>query len=391
MKVLILLISNRIMNFERIKEILKNDKYFCASLNNLISISRSNNLNKSKAPLYLQRSVTQRIQEIKQPRGGYLPIKLFTEQKLNNDNLILEYKSKNDIKYFPSLLGLVVDYVSRYLYSKDLIKSFEISFLSIIKYLVDTNYTTNSFSEEECISLYNDFKKKLFSLESLNINDNNKSNIEIIKNIFIIVQLDSIYRAGYEPKELWQKTASNVRLIFNNHLEIPDYICNNALICIRRTLNFYNSKQNITFGECFGNGELISSGDCDFITNDTIWDMKVSSSNIYNNSSTIKWTLQILIYYLMLKHPSHNNFKKYTNVKNVGIFNPYLNVCYVLDVSKFVNNDYINEIKKEIIGIDWTPSYGYRLDNKKNLFLFNGLLMKDYPNIKIYSRNKDKE
>lgn len=378
------------MNWQKLEEVLKNDQYFYASLNK-INKSTANNLQTSEIPVYLQRSVTQRIDEIKQPKGNYLPIKSFTEQKLINDGIVLEYKSSEDARKFASSLGLVVDYISRYLYSKDIIESFFISFLSIYKYLSSSQYTTHSFSDDECLSLYQDFKQKLYSIEKLDVSNINQESIDIIKNIFVIVQLDGIYRAGYEPEKLWEKTTSGIKLIFNNNQEIPNYICTNALICIRRTLAFFNSQQEIIFGECFGNGKLISTGDCDFISQDTIWDMKVSSVNIYKNSKANKWTLQILIYYLMLKHHTHHNFSKYTNVKNVGIFNPYLNVCYTLQVDKFVNNDYIKEIENEIIGFDWKMSDGYRLDNQKHSHLIVQLLKHDFPDIKIYSRYINKE
>lgn len=379
------------MDSQRLRDKLRDDEYFCTSWDSITSLSQTiGKLHTSSAPICLQRSVTQRISEIRQPHGGYLPIKLFTEYKLADDGLVLKYNSSDDSKRFASMMGLVVDYVSRYLFSKDIFKSFDISFLSIIEYLTKPNYTTNSFSENECLSLYNDFKQKLFSIEQLNIDIDSRNNIDIIKNIFIIVQLDSIYRAGYEAEELWKKSSSGIKLIFNKNQEIPDYICNNALTCIRRAISFYKTQKNITFGECFGNGELISTGDCDFISHDTIWDMKVSSTNIYKNSKVNKWTLQILIYYLMLKHPTHHNFSKYISVKNVGIFNPFFNVYYLLDISKFTNSDYIKEIEEEIIGFNWNLAKGYRFDDSKMMPIIQYLLLKDCLNIKIYSRyNKE--
>ena len=53
-------------------------------------------------------SVTSRIKEIKQPRGGYLNPSSFDEIELN-DGVIL-----NNVENIPAnIIGLVVDYISR--------------------------------------------------------------------------------------------------------------------------------------------------------------------------------------------------------------------------------------------------------------------------------------
>lgn len=52
-------------------------------------------------------SVTQRIAEVKQPRGGYLPIKQFNVIKLDDG---IELKEEN---VSGSTVGLVVDYLTR--------------------------------------------------------------------------------------------------------------------------------------------------------------------------------------------------------------------------------------------------------------------------------------
>ena len=55
-------------------------------------------------------SVTQRIQKIEQPHGGYLPLKLFAKETFD-DGLTL--KDTENIP--PSVVGLTVDYMTRYL------------------------------------------------------------------------------------------------------------------------------------------------------------------------------------------------------------------------------------------------------------------------------------
>ena len=62
-------------------------------------------------------SVTQRIKYVKQPKGGYLPLKLFTKSFINNDNEFINNDGEN---IHSSLIGLSVDYLTRYLISEHL-------------------------------------------------------------------------------------------------------------------------------------------------------------------------------------------------------------------------------------------------------------------------------
>lgn len=86
---------------------------------------------------------------------------------------------------------------------------------------------------------------------------------------------------------------------------------------------------------------MIVTGDGDFLTNDTLWDFKVSK-----NPPKTKGTLQILIYYIMGKHSGNCIFD---NITKVGIFNPRLNIIYVYDLSK-IPSETIKCIEKEVIG-----------------------------------------
>ena len=53
-------------------------------------------------------SVTKRIEQIKQPRGGYIPIKSFSSKELTSSN---ELKPSENIP--PNLIGITVDYLTR--------------------------------------------------------------------------------------------------------------------------------------------------------------------------------------------------------------------------------------------------------------------------------------
>lgn len=68
-------------------------------------------------------SLTQIIKKIKQPRGGYVPLSIFEEIQLNDNN---ELKEEN---IHSSLIGLVVDYLTRFMMNGDLENSFRISIM----------------------------------------------------------------------------------------------------------------------------------------------------------------------------------------------------------------------------------------------------------------------
>ena len=55
-------------------------------------------------------SVTQRIKEINQPRGGYLPIKLFSVEQFEDHRVLNPVESVS-----PSLVGICVDYLTRFM------------------------------------------------------------------------------------------------------------------------------------------------------------------------------------------------------------------------------------------------------------------------------------
>jgi hypothetical protein len=96
------------------------------------------------------------------------------------------------------------------------------------------------------------------------------------------------------------------------------------------------------FNATFGGGytRTITNGDADFVTQDTIWDIKVTK-----NSITIKHTLQLLIYYIMGIHSKHEYFK---NIKNIGIFNPRENSIYICPIAN-ISKDLIKQIEEEVI------------------------------------------
>ena len=113
---------------------------------------------------------------------------------------------------------------------------------------------------------------------------------------------------------------------------------------IKRSLLFYEEygpiiKDGFTFEG--GYTSKIDSGDGDFLTEDTLWDFKVSK-----NKPNSSHTLQLLIYYIMGIHSIHNEF---SSIKKLGIYNPRLNTIYLIQIEN-IDKNIIDEVSNKIIG-----------------------------------------
>lgn len=248
-------------------------------------------------------SVTQRIKQIKQPRGGYIPPKEFTITTLD-DNILLNEKEN----IHSSLVGLVVDYMTRYSSGTPLEEAFRISIMG-----------SSIIGEDE-------FAQNLIQ-EITGLDDKS------ISNACKLVGYDVCFRVGpfgYRPVQNInpdKDTIGNIRCM------------------IQRSLKFIElygpiTKDGFTFDG--GYTELVSTGDGDFLTESTLWDFKVS----VRKPTTIH-TLQLLMYYLMGMHS--DNKKDFQTIKNLGIFNPRLNSVYLLEIEK-ISPEVIEEVSKNVIG-----------------------------------------
>lgn len=252
-------------------------------------------------------SVTQRIREVRQPRGGYLPAKDFS--KIELDDGVNLYSQEN---VHPSLIGLSVDYLSRFMNGSPKERAFAISLRGA-----------------EIIGEGNVARELLASIAALD----DRSIVSTIK----LVGYDVVFRAGpqgYKPIE---------------EIEPDEWTIFNVRKMVIRSLKFFEqfgpvTKDGFTFEGAYT--ELINSGDGDFLTKDTLWDFKVSRSAINKNQ-----TLQLLIYYLLGRYSIYDDF---SSITKLGIFNPRLNTVYLLEVSS-ISPEVISEVEREVIG--------YGLDN----------------------------
>lgn len=257
-------------------------------------------------------SVTGRVNNIEQPYGGYLPIKDFLIIDVPSDDVV---KDKENIH--PSLVGLAVDYLTRFMMGTSKKDVFRVSLLGAEKYdFYNDKLGTNPEFGRACELL-----KAIVGLDDVSI-----------KNTCKIVGYDVCFRAsiaGYKDID---------------EINPNKYTINNIKIMVKRCIRFWELygpivEDGFTFGNAYT--ETIDSGDGDYLTKDTLWDLKV-----LKGEPNRKHTLQILVYYIMGKKSSKPEFE---SINKLGIFNPRKNKIYTINVEN-IPQFVFDEVSYNVIG-----------------------------------------
>ena len=261
-------------------------------------------------------SVTARIKEVKQPRGGYIKPSQF-EQIVYDDGIKFEKENLH-----ASIIGMVVDYLTRYMTGFELKDAFKISIAGY---------------QARMVILGEDIFKK-----------DQKKKIDIYSLIDQINGIDdsSIIAACKAcTYDVWLRNPIGAMLAKGPEETTPDNITiKNIRAMVNRSLEFWKIYGPVTIDgftfETDGYTDVVNSGDGDYLTIDTLWDFKVSKSKPTNKN-----TLQLLMYFIMGKHSGKDEFK---NIKKLGIFNPRLNTVYLLDTS-VIPIEIIKGVENEVI------------------------------------------
>lgn len=250
-------------------------------------------------------SVTKRINLVSQPKGGYLPVRLFDELQFWDEQELLDVTS--GVK---AIQGMAVDYLTRYSLGQPKEVAFEISLLG-----------AQAVSEA-------------------------KEAHELLQNI-VGLDSQSIFCAcklvGYDVAI--RKSAS-----FFTHIDseaISKELIHNIYVMVNRSVSFFRRFGPVVkcgFTMKGGYNDIISCGDGDYITHDTLLDFKTSE-----NVLTTKQTLQIAVYYVMGTHSIHKEFQ---NVRKLGVYNPLLNKAYFVDVASIPNSTFA-EICRKVVGYNF--------------------------------------
>ena len=256
-------------------------------------------------------SVTQRIKEIKQPRGGYIKPSQFKLQKIDDEKILNEQENVH-----ASVIGMAVDYLTRFVMGADILEAFKI-------YWMGAKDAESMFKQKSALKTA---QKLLVGIKGL---DNNS-----VINACKMVTYD-----------VWYRNPMGAMLAKGVEETNPDLeTIENIQIMVERSVKFWEEfgpiiQDGFTF-EPNGYTDTVNTGDGDYLTVDTLWDFKVSKSKPTN-----KHTLQLLMYWIMGQHSGQ---KVYKNITRLGMFNPRLNFVYTLDLAD-IAPEIIEEIERDVI------------------------------------------
>lgn len=256
-------------------------------------------------------SVTQRIKEIKQPRGGYIKPSQFKLQKIDDEKILNEQENVH-----ASVIGMAVDYLTRFVMGADILEAFKIS-------CKGAKVAESMFKQKSALKTA---QKLLVGIKGL---DNNS-----VINACKMVTYD-----------VWYRNPMGAMLAKGVEETNPDLeTIENIQIMVERSVKFWEEfgpiiQDGFNF-EPNGYTDTVNTGDGDYLTADTLWDFKVSKSKPTN-----KHTLQLLMYWIMGQHSGQ---KVYKNITRLGMFNPRLNFVYTLDLAD-IAPEIIEEIERDVI------------------------------------------
>ena len=260
-------------------------------------------------------SIDERVHQVKQPRDGYVKASLFKEIQIPTATKLHEQENLG-----ASIIAMAVDYLTRYALTDNKGDSFR-------------NCMEGArFAEEKGMP-----KAQAVALGYLREIDG--INAKSITAACKLVSFDVWFRGtSIKKSEEYEAQVPN------------EHTIENIKTMVERSVEFFKKygpvvKVGFNFKAIDANHEgytsLINYGDGEFITTEGIWDLQVTKVKLND-----KQTLKLLMYWIMGQHCGQDIFKK---IKTIGMFNPELNVAYLLDI-KQIPLDVFNEVSTQVIG-----------------------------------------
>lgn len=248
-------------------------------------------------------SVSKRAKTVPQPHGGYLPLSLFTPRTMEDG-----FSLKEEENIPAGIIGQTVDYMSRLVSGFiEPEKAFDISLLG----------TALAGCPQHGVELLSQIK---------GLDDSS------LCAACRLASYDVFYRALGTVSSRMSEPEPNHNTLFNIRLMITRMV---------RFLSEYGPVIESGFTMEGGYTDIVSSGDGDFLTEDTLWDVKTSKFPPKASD-----TLQVLMYYIMGKHSWNDCFQ---TIQNIGIMNPRLNQIWLLNTN-MIPAAVIQNVKKDVIG-----------------------------------------
>lgn len=248
-------------------------------------------------------SVTRRAKTVQQPHGGYLPLSRFAHHTLE-DGFCL--KAAENIP--ASIIGQTVDYMSRLVAGLEVPEhAFQVSLFGAMM--------------AGCPHRGAELLSQIHGLDDASLGAACK-----------LSSYDAHFRSPNMKAAHPVEPEPNHDTLFNIRLMITRMV---------RFLSEYGPVIKSGFTMDGGYTDIVSSGDGDFLTEDTLWDVKTSKFPPKSSD-----TLQVLMYYIMGKHSWNASFQK---IQSIGIVNPRLNSIWTIDAAQ-VPHSVIEEVERHVIG-----------------------------------------
>lgn len=264
-----------------------------------------------------------RINQIKQPYGGYLNPNLMRSDKYDGDILPIMGELVS-----PGIVSTTVNGLTKLMTGGNLIDSFKDSIrgYAIAKYAKKSEMINISLPEISIIL------NKIKDLSDYSITS------AVKLSTFQIWFLNSVLAQTY---------AKDVKDVY-----LDSYTLNHIRIMVRRGIDFFNNWGGVVRSSVQATLDdgLIKKADIDYLTTKEVWNMCVSSNTKINS----KKTLEILVEYLLAKK---TNKEEFSSLNGMGIFNPRLNNCWNI-LADEIPDDVIKAVEGEVLG--------YRRDERLN-------------------------
>lgn len=277
-------------------------------------------------------SVSELIERIEQPAFGILPVSYFEKKELKQDSYAVSEKSSIPATH----LGLIVDYCVKYILGVKLSDILHVEYAGYAEHIrVSAVRFYDSVSEQALTQIYiEDERKNICLSDFVSKVENAETFDEFVTNMLYVIQYGDFIR--------------NIRFAYDRVGEVFDAKLSeeelrNILIFFMRTQSWVKTFDKVIpmyKFKPYGYNNTVTSGEGDFCTDKTLWDLKVS-----NGEPTTKDTLQLLIYYIMAKRSGN---KIYKNIDSIGVYNPKLDSTWLCRIDR-INPKIIRDVSN-IIG-----------------------------------------
>ncbi|MFJ3956366.1 hypothetical protein [Arthrobacter sp. NPDC090010] len=247
---------------------------------------------------------------MKQPRGGYINPRSLDTEVLSNHAVLNSTENVH-----ASITGMAVDYLTRLASGASPMEAFETSLRGA--YLL----------EQAAIPALSDAKEALGELKPGIL-----PSVAAVVAACRLVRYNVVFRTGpgmYNPYAQPEPDPATIENIQTMVARAAAFFAQYGPIML----------DGFTFDGAYT--EIVTAGDGDFLTSDTLWDCKVSVKG-----PTKDHTLQVLMYYLMGMKSGRAEFQWITHL---GVFNPGLNTVYRIKVAG-IPDDVITEVSRDVIG-----------------------------------------